>query len=175
LGSERDPDKLGYRNKDTLAARVGYLLCIGPLRARFAPVDVSFALDALSSERRAQHYRRLRSESLLILAVQLCLALSCGRYYAVYAAALITANVLSNVREMAEHSWNGAAAHVDIRPSPLGLMVFSTPGFWFHGVHHMDPGVHYLDLPRAAQQTRPKGHLPYLQRDSAVRYLLRGH
>ncbi len=40
LGTSRDPDRAGYEMTTTLASRLRYLLFIGPLRARFAPVGI---------------------------------------------------------------------------------------------------------------------------------------
>jgi hypothetical protein len=75
---------------------------------------------------------------------------------------------------MAEHGNDGRGAYVHIRVSPLGVLLFSTPGFWFHGIHHMDAGIHYLDLPLASHGFAVKRDLPYLQRDSALGYLFTG-
>jgi len=55
------------------------------------------------------------------------------------------------------------------------MLFFSTPGFWFHGLHHMHAGIHYLDLRLAAQRFAIKADLPYIRRQSAVAYLFTGH
>jgi len=52
LGTERDPDRAGYETTTTVRKRVLYLFMVGPLRARFAPVDVSSALEMMAAERR---------------------------------------------------------------------------------------------------------------------------
>ena len=174
LGTPLDPDRIGYESTTTVWRRLRYLLLIGPLRARFAPVDTSAAFNALSPERRAEHQRMCRSDRRLVLVTHLLLMALCGWYYPVVFAALLCANVLSNAREMAEHGNAGRGAYVDIRVSPLGVLLFSTPGFWFHGVHHMDASVHYLDLPLASGGLEIKDNLPYLQRQSAVAYLFTG-
>src|SRR5690242_2471401 len=57
LGTERDPDRAGYEATTTVRKRLRYLFMVGPLRARFAPVDVSSALDAMAAERRRRHER----------------------------------------------------------------------------------------------------------------------
>lgn len=174
LGTPLDPDRLGYESTTTIWRRLRYLLLIGPLRARFAPVDVSHAISAMSPERRAQHERRCRSDRRLVVVTHLVLIALCGLYYPVVVAALLVANVLSNVREMAEHGSDGSAAYVNLRVAPLGVLLLSTPGFWFHGIHHMDATIHYLDLPLASRTFPIKHNLPYLQRESAVAYLLTG-
>lgn len=174
LGTPLDPDRLGYESTSTVWRRLRYLVLIGPLRARFAPVDVSHALAAMSPERRAEHARRCRSDRRLVVVTHLVLFAVCGLYYPVVVAALLVANVLSNVREMAEHGSAGSAAHVDLRVSPLGVLLLSTPGFWFHGIHHMDATIHYLELPVASRTVSVKHNLPHLQRASAVAYLFTG-
>jgi fatty acid desaturase len=175
LGTARDPDRLGYESTTTLARRMRYLLLIGPLRARFAPVDVDVALAAMTAERYATHTTQVHRDRRLVGLAHCLLLVLYGIYYPVVIAALLLANVFSNVREMAEHGLEGRGAQVDIRVSPLGLLLFSTPGFWFHGSHHIDPSLHYLDLPLIAGQLAPRGSLPYLHRSGAVRYLLTGH
>jgi fatty acid desaturase len=174
LGTPLDPDRVGYVTTATAWTRFRYLLFIGPLRARFAPVDTTHALQAMSPAQRAEHERSCRRDRWLIVATQLLLIPLCGLYYPVALVALLAANVLSNVREMAEHGNAGGAAYVDIRVSPLGVLLLSTPGFWFHGVHHIDATIHYLDLPLVHGTVRPKSALPYLQRRSAVAYLFTG-
>ncbi len=174
LGTPLDPDRVGYETTTTVWRRLRYLLFIGPLRARFAPVDTSQAIHEMSSERRAEHERLCRRDRRLIVVTHLLLIPLCGLYYLVVFAALLFANVLSNVREMAEHGSNGRGAYVDIRVSPIGVLFFSTPGFWFHGMHHMDASLHYLDLPLAANRFEIKHDLPYVQRESAVAYLFTG-
>lgn len=175
LGTPRDPDRVGYENTTTLGQRLRYLLFIGPLRARFAPVDTTQALDAMSPERRAEHERLCRRDARLALATHLLLIPLYGLYYPIVLAALLCANVLSNVREMAEHgTGTGAGAYVDIRVSPLGVLFLSTPGFWFHGIHHMDASIHYLNLPLASGSLAIKDDRPYLHRRSAAAYLLTG-
>jgi fatty acid desaturase len=174
LGTPLDPDRVGYETTTTVGARLRYLLFIGPLRARFAPVDTAQAINEMSPERRAEHERLCRRDRRLVVLTHLLLMALCGLYYPVVFAALLFANVLSNVREMAEHGSHGHGAYVDIRVSPLGVLLFSTPGFWFHGIHHIDPSIHYLDLPFAAGGFEIKRNLPYLQRESAVAYLFTG-
>ncbi len=175
LGTARDPDRVGYASTTTLARRLRYLLFIGPLRARFAPVDTTHALDAMSPTRRAEYDRSCRRDRYLAVAAHLLLVPLYGLYYPVVLAALLFANVLSNVREMAEHgTGTGAGAYVDIRVTPLGALFLSTPGFWFHGVHHMDASIHYLDLPIASQRLVRKDDRPYVRRNSAALYLLTG-
>jgi fatty acid desaturase len=174
LGTALDPDRLGYTTTTTIWRRLRYLLMIGPLRARFAPVDLSYAIDAMPAERRAAYHRQRRRDRRSVAATQLALIALCGWYYPVVVAALLAANVLSNAREMAEHGNDGAGAYVDIRVSPLGVLLFSTPGFWFHGAHHIDPGVHYLDLPGESASLAARASLPYLRRDGVVGYLFSG-
>ncbi len=175
LGTSRDPDRVGYQSTTTLARRLRYLAFIGPLRARFAPVDTAHALDAMSPARRAEHERLCRRDRRLVVATHLLLIPLYGLYYPIVLAALVFANVLSNVREMAEHgTGTGAGAYVDIRVSPLGVLFLSTPGFWFHGIHHMDASIHYLDLPLASGSLAIKDDRPYLHRRSAAAYLLTG-
>ena len=174
LGTPLDPDRLGYESTTTVARRLRYLLMIGPIRARFAPVDVAHAIDAMTPQRRAEYEQRRRSDRRLVVITHLVLVALCGLYYPVVFAALLFANVLSNVREMAEHGHEGSGAYVHVRVSPLGVLLLSTPGFWFHGVHHMDATIHYLDLPVASRDVRIKHNLPYLQRESAVAYLVTG-
>ncbi len=175
LGTSRDPDRAGYEMTTTLASRLRYLLFIGPLRARFAPVDTSQAIEAMSAQRRAEHERLSRRDRRLVVATHLLLIPLYGLYYPIVFAALLFANVLSNVREMAEHGTGaGGSAYVDIRVSPLGVLFLSTPGFWFHGIHHMDASIHYLDLPIAAGGLAFKDDHPYLHRRSATAYLFTG-
>lgn len=174
LGTPLDPDRVGYQTTTTLWRRLRYLFLIGPLRARFARVDLSHATNAMSVERRAEYERRCRRDRRLVVVTHLGLLALSGWYYPAVLAGLIVANVLSNVREMAEHGGDVHGAYVDIRVSPLGLLLFSTPGFWFHGIHHMDATIHYLDLPTAARSFAIKPKLRYLHRNSAVGYLLTG-
>lgn len=171
LGTPLDPDRAGYETTTTPWRRLRYSLLIGPLRARFAPVDTSHAVESMSPPRRAEYERLGRRDRTLVVVTQLLLALLCGVYYPVVFAALLVANVFSNIREMAEHGDHGRGVYVDIRVSPIGVLFFSTPGFWFHGVHHMDASIHYLDLPLAAQTFTAKEDLPYLRRASASGYL----
>jgi fatty acid desaturase len=174
LGTPLDPDRAGYETTKTLRGRLRYLLLIGPLRARFAPVDASHAIGALSPERRAEHERLCRHDRGLVVATHLLLIPLCGLYYPVVLAALLFANVLSNAREMAEHGNNGSGAYVDVQVSLLGVLFLSTPGFWFHGIHHMDASIHYLELPLASRSFEPKSNLPYLRRASSLGYVLTG-
>jgi len=175
LGTGRDPDRAGYQTTTTVWKRLRYLFLIGPLRARFAPVDTEQARRAMSPQHRTRYRRLVRRDRLLAAATHLALIPLYGLYYPILFAALLLANVLSNVREMAEHgSDTGAGAYVDLRVSPLGVLFVSTPGFWFHGIHHMDASIHYLDLPRAAGAFTVKRDRPYLQRRSAAAYLFTG-
>ncbi|MBI3784755.1 MAG: fatty acid desaturase [Deltaproteobacteria bacterium] len=174
LGSSLDPDRVGYESTTTVMKRLRYLVLIGPLRARFAPVDTSYALNAMSPDRRAQHERSCRRDWRLVGLTHLILMGLCGLYYPVVFAALLFANVLSNVREMAEHGNRGQGAYINLDVSVPGVLFFSTPGFWFHAVHHMDASIHYLDLPSVARRFTPKTNLPFLQRHSAVAYLFTG-
>jgi len=174
LGTERDPDRLGYQATATFAGRLRHLFLIGPLRGRFAPVDIGEALQAMSATRRARFETQCRRDRVAIVLAHGVLLLLCGAGYAVVLAALLFANVLSNAREMAEHGDRGRVAYVDIRVSPLGLLLFSTPGFWFHGRHHLDAKRHYLDLPSHAGGFTEAANLPQLQRRGVVRYLLTG-
>lgn len=174
LGTPLDPDRAGYQTTTTLARRLRYLFLIGPLRHRYAPVDTTEALCAMSPARRSEHQRRYERDWRMVAATHLCLLVLYGLYYPVLVAALLIANVLSNAREMAEHGLDGAAAHVDIRVSPLGVLLLSTPGFWYHGLHHADAGIHYLDLPRAARRGAPRRPLPYVRRRGALTYLFLG-
>jgi hypothetical protein len=128
----------------------------------------------MPAQRRVDFERRCRRDQRLVVVTHLALILLCGAYYPVVFAALLFANVLSNVREMAEHGHDGSGAYVDIRVSALGVLFLSTPGFWFHGIHHMDPSIHYLDLPVASRTFAVKDDLPYLRRESAVGYLFTG-
>lgn len=174
LGTALDPDRLGYESTRTLWRRLRYLVLIGPLRARFAPVDTAQARSKFSAERRAHHEQRCRRDRRLLVRTHLVLAVICGLYYPVVIAALLLANVISNAREMAEHGSRGQGIYVDIRVSPLGVLLCSTPGFWFHGVHHMNANIHYLDLPLAARAFEPDAALPYVRRASATTYLFTG-
>lgn len=174
LGTARDPDRIGYESTTTVWRRLRYLVFIGPLRARFAPVDVSQALAAMSPTRRAAFDAACRTDRHLIVAAQLGLLALCGLYYPIVVAALLVANVLSNLREMTEHGDHGRAALVDVQPSLLGVLFISTPGFWFHGLHHSDATMHYLDLPVAARTKVVDSPLPHLRRRSAAAYLFTG-
>jgi fatty acid desaturase len=174
LGTGLDPDRIGYESTTTVWRRLRYLVLIGPLRARFAPVDVSQALAAMSPTRRAAFDAACRADRRLIVAAQLVLLGLCGLYYPIVVAALLLANVLSNLREMTEHGDHGRAAFVDIQPSLLGVLFISTPGFWFHGLHHSDATMHYLDLPVASRSKAVNGPLPHLRRRSATAYLFTG-
>ena len=174
LGTELDPDRAGYETTTTPRKRLLYLLMVGPLRARFAPVDVSRALEGMAVTRRRQHERDCRHEAKLVVLVQLSLIPLFGLYYPVVLAALIAANMLSNLREMAEHGLDGQGVYVNIRVSPVGVLMLSTPGFWFHGIHHMEPGLHYWELPRHAAIGLTEPALPYVQRAGAIRYLFTG-
>jgi len=58
-----------------------------------------------------------RRDAKLVVLVQLSLIPLFGLYYPVVVAALIAANVLSNLREMAEHGLDGQGAYVNIRVS----------------------------------------------------------
>jgi fatty acid desaturase len=174
LGTSLDPDRAGYESTTTLGRRLRYLLLIGPLRARFAPVQIAAALDSMSTARRAEYEQSVRRDRRLLVATHAALLVIYGAYYPVMLAALVFANVLSNAREMAEHGKEGRGIYVDIRVSPLGVLFFSTPGFWFHGIHHMDAGIHYLDLPLAARSFTPKTDRPYVRRGSALGYLFTG-
>jgi fatty acid desaturase len=174
LGTERDPDRAGYQATTTVGKRLRYLFMVGPLRARFAPVDVSSALDAMGAKRRRRHERDCRQDAKLVVFVQLSLIPLFGLYYPVVLAALIAANLLSNLREMAEHGLDGQGAYVDIRVSPVGVLLLSTPGFWFHGIHHIDPALHYFELPRHAAIGLTETTLPYVERAGAIRYLFTG-
>lgn len=174
LGTPLDPDRAGYATTTTPAQRLCYLFLIGPLRRLFAPVDTAHAEDAMAPARRADHHRRCRRDWYLVAAAQLLLLALYGLYYPVVAAALIVANILSNAREMAEHGHQGGAAHVDIDVSPLGVLLLSTPGFWYHGTHHADAGIHYLDLPRASRDRQPRRDLPFVRRRSTAAFLITG-
>jgi len=174
LGTERDPDRAGYETTTTPRKRLLYLLMVGPLRARFAPVDVSGALHDMAAARRRRHERDCGRDAKLLVLVQLSLVPLFGLYYPVIMAALIAANVLSNLREMAEHGLDGRGAYINIRVSPVGVLMLSTPGFWFHGIHHMEPRLHYLELPRHAATGPTETALPLVQRAGAVRYLFTG-
>lgn len=176
LGTSLDPDRLGYLTTTTPLKRFQYLFLIGPLRARFAPVDISSVLRAMPADQLRTYYKSLRQDRILFIGLHLGLALMLGSYFLIYWAALIGANILSNAREMTEHGNQGQAAYVNIQPSFFGLIFFSTPGFWYHGVHHMHPTVHYLSLPAAAQHQRLKilHNLPFLERKSYLRYLIFG-
>lgn len=174
LGTPLDPDRAGYETTTTLARRLRYLFLVGPLRRRYAPVDTSRALSAMSAKRRTEHQRQCARDWRMVAATHLCLMVLYGLYYPVLGAALLAANILSNAREMAEHGHDGAAAHVDIRVSPLGVLLLSTPGFWYHGLHHADAGIHYLDLPRAAHGREPQRDVPYVRRRGALTYLVHG-
>lgn len=187
LGTAKDPDRLGYETTTTLARRLRYLVLIGPLRARFAPVDITPARQAMSPRRRAVHDQMVCRDRRRMWMVQVLMVPLYGAYYPVVLAALLFANVLSNAREMAEHGNHGRAAYVDIRVSLLGVLFFSTPGFWFHGLHHRDSSIHYLDLPRIAAErsreqpfpvdtssSRLRPDLPSLRRSGVLSYLLFG-
>lgn len=196
LGTAKDPDRLGYETTTSLARRLRHLLLIGPLRARFAPVDTEPARRGMSPQRRELHDRLERRDRRRMLLAQLLLIPLYAAYYPVVLAALLFANVLSNAREMAEHGNHGHAAYVDVRLSPLGVLFLSTPGFWFHGLHHLHAGIHYLDLPFVATQQRREANqpppgplvgkeggpwapdsrkvLPYLRRRGVLAYLFTG-
>lgn len=174
LGTDLDPDRAGYQTTTTLLTRLRYLALIGPLRSRFAPVDLSAAFDRMSIVQRSAFAAACRRERLLSFILHGALACLTGRWYLALFVSLLLANVLGNVREIAEHGYNGRAAYVDIEPSPLGVLLFSTPGFWLHGLHHLDAGIHYLDLPLARRMQRGATDLPYLTRRSALGYLFTG-
>jgi hypothetical protein len=165
---------VGYETTTTVWRRLRYLLFIGPMRARFAPVDASKATASMSAERRAEFERQDRRDRGFVLLTHVLLVALCGWYYPAVFAALLFANVLSNAREMAEHGDHGRGVYVDVRPSALGVMLLSTPGFWFHGIHHMDASIHYLDLPLASRTFAVKKDRPYLRRESALGYLFTG-
>jgi fatty acid desaturase len=176
LGTERDPDRLGYLTTSTLFKRIVYLFLIGPLRAKFAPVDLETALNDLSDSQKLEHYRRVKQDRILLVVTQLALILVLGRFIFFYWTSLILANVLSNVREMTEHGDNGSAAYVIIRPSLTGILFFSTPGFWYHGIHHMHPHIPYWSLPAANlhPQLKMLNDLPLFKRKSYLKYFIFG-
>lgn len=92
-------------------------------------------------------------------------------YWAVFAA-LLAANVLSNIREVSEHGDFGKAAYVNLKFNIFSLLFLATPGFWNHGVHHMHPEVHYLSSPLWASSLEEKEDLRVIQSRSIWRYFL---
>ena len=174
LGTEMDPDRLGYRTTTTLFDRVKYLLFIGPIRARYAPVDLEKPLSTFSPTRRSELEQLLKGDRFWLFAVHGCLLLVLQGYYLPLFGSLLTANLLSNIREVTEHGDFGGAAYVNIRPSFLGVLFFSTPGFWFHGSHHMYPHIHYLELPEFTKTMAPKDDYRFLKRTSYLKYICTG-
>lgn len=174
LGTSQDPDRNGYLMTVGLRNRLQYLLYIGPLRSKYAPVDLSVALNKMSREERRQYDLNCQRDQLLVVKVQLFMAVLGGVYYFPLLLSLIASNMCSNIREMTEHGSNGSAAYVNVKPSLAGFLFFSNPGFWFHGIHHMYPGIHYLDLPKSAGTYKPKENLPIHERRSYMKYLFTG-
>ena len=176
LGTEQDPDRNGYNHMTlTFLQRVRYLFFIGPIRARFAPVDISGHLATWSAPRLQEHQRKVRRSHFARFGVHLVLLGILGVSYFIWFGALLTANVLSNVREMVEHGNGGTAGLVNIRPSLVGLTFFSTPGFWYHGIHHRNPHIHYLELGMAAPDLIREGRFTYLSRNGYLKYMLFGN
>ncbi len=174
LGTESDPDRHGYQLTTTFARRFGYLLLIGPLRAKWAPVDLRPFLTQMEAGQKARYETSLRKDHWYLLGIQGALLLSLGVFYLPWFASLLLANACSNAREMAEHGNSGGAAYVNLKPSLTGVLFFSTPGFWYHGDHHTSPSLHYFELPLASPTIKPKTDLPRYARRGAISYLWAG-
>jgi fatty acid desaturase len=176
LGTARDPDRRGYDNTNTtLFERLRYILFIGPIRSIFAPVDLRVAFDQMSPEKYQDFRRKSRFDEFLRVSLHFGFVLIFRWYYLSLFLALIGANMLSNVREMTEHGNRGSAAYVNIKRSLLGVLFLSTPGFWYHGWHHMYPEIDYWDLPLRSKKLTPKSDLPILSRKSYVKFMLFGN
>lgn len=180
LGTSQDPDRNGYTEHTlTRSDRFLYLIFIGPLRNLWAPVDLTAALVRLPHAARIQLHREKIIDLLLLISIHLGLLLTLKTEYLWLFASLLVANILSNLREMTEHGRGskGSAAYVNVRPSVVGVLFLSTPGFWFHGTHHQHPHIPYWMLPSEAnRQMAPHvlHELPFLERSSYWRYLWGG-
>mgnify|MGYP001558755094 CR=1 FL=1 len=175
LGGPTDPDRHGYdQTTEGRWRRFRYLLLVGPLRGWFAPVELASVLAKLPQSAKDDYARKAWKDRVLLLLAQLVLIGGLGWFYLGYAASLIFANMLSNVREMTEHGNGGQAAYVNIKPSLFGVLFFSTPGFWYHGAHHLRPEIPYWELPSKAADILSKDDIPLLNRTSYLKYLWSG-
>jgi fatty acid desaturase len=175
LGKDQDPDRHGYdHTTEGLFRRFRYLLMIGPIRGVFAPVELKPLIDKLAASEQKRFHAYCWRDRLLLVVTQGVLLAVLGPYYVGYFACLITANMLSNVREMTEHGNGGKAAYVNVRPSLIGVLFFSTPGFWYHGAHHIRPEVPYWALPLKAEGIQPHDQKPLLHRRSYLKFMLTG-
>lgn len=176
LGTPKDPDRHGYdETTRSFFQRVLYLGLIGPLRAKYAPVELKEHINSWPPAKRDLYRRNVRFDRALLIVIHSLLLAAGGWSYAVLFGALIFANVLSNVREMTEHGNQGSAALVNIKPSLTGLLFLSTPGFWYHGIHHDRPEIHYWELPLNSGISQRNLRIPMLHRSSYLRFLLTGH
>lgn len=175
LGTDEDPDRHGYQLTTTFSRRLGYLLLIGPLRAKWAPVDLQPLIAQMEAGQARRYHSGLEKDRWFLLGIHGALLLSLGVFYVPWFASLLLANVCSNAREMAEHGNAGGAAYVNLKPSLTGLLFFSTPGFWYHGDHHTSPSLHYFELPLASPTIKPKTDLPRYTRPGVIHYLLAGN
>lgn len=181
LGKPDDPDRNGYTEHTlTRKDRLLYLFFIGPMRKWWAPVDVETGWKKLSEEERLQLSRRNFFECIFLAALHLLLLMILQTTYFHLLFCLILANIFSNLREMTEHGQGqlGKAAYVNMKPGIIGLLFFSTPGFWYHGTHHQHPHIPYWQLPFSSRlpDLIPANRLqieavPFLYRSSYFKYL----
>lgn len=61
LGTELDPDRLGYLTTQTFFEKVRYLIFIGPLRKRFAPVDFESIFSRLEESKKAELRKQVKT------------------------------------------------------------------------------------------------------------------
>jgi fatty acid desaturase len=175
LGTDLDPDRLGYIQTSSPMRRLQYLFFIGPLRGIFAPVDIKSAFRNRWSDEQWESFKhKARSETMLAAFLHCGLLIIFRQYYGIMFLALMTSNVFSNIREMAEHGNSGKAAYVNLRLGPMETLFFSTPGFWFHGYHHAAPSFHYLEIPRESENIPLRDDLPLLNSRSSLKYLFIG-
>jgi fatty acid desaturase len=172
LGTDLDPDRLGYLTTKTFFEKARYLIFIGPLRKKFAPVDFASIFARLEENKKNELRTQVGIERLYNIAFHLCLLVCLREKYLLVFAALICANILSNIREVSEHGDFGRAAYVNLKPGLFGILFLSTPGFWYHGVHHMHPEIHYLSTPLWSSRAKAKGDLRYVKSRSVWRYFL---
>jgi fatty acid desaturase len=172
LGTELDPDRNGYNEfSNSVFKRLRYLLLIGPLRGIFAPVNIENILATWTKARRQKFFSIVKIERLAIVLFYASIVFVYRVDSLFLISSLICANFLSNIREVTEHGNQGKAAYVNIAPSAIGILFFSTPGFWFHGFHHIYANVHYLDLPLKCSGNCPE---KIILRKSYLKFLLTG-